>query len=219
MLWQKGERSRQIFQAVSFYIPFLSMRTYRSIYLPVIELSDDCKNVRCKLCGTLRGNNGGWIRKESLTYHLKSDAHAYSVRAQQDRESVQTAREESMREESATEERMDFAILSSATKPSVTVKTGLTRPSLQEEEMWDNYVLSNETFYAGTDHAMNAAQQMKRLEQEATNFSLWCDVDCIPENYSTNSEQLLDELEQEDILTELLKSTRPFSFLTVSCKK
>ncbi len=117
-----------------------------------------------------------------------------------------------MREESANEERMDFAILSSAIRPVVTVKAGLPRPSLQEEEMWKDHEFSNEIFDAGIDHAMAAAQQRKRLEQEASSFSLCCDMDLLPENYLSNSEQLLDELEQEDILTELLRGTHPFVF-------
>ncbi len=64
-----------------------------------------------------------------------------------------------------------------------------------------------------------AAQQRKQLEQEANNFSLWCDVDNLPEDHSINSERLLDELEQEDILTELLQVMHPFIVLSVSLKK
>ena len=205
---------------MSFSILFISLGTYYdSICSLVIELSDDCKNVRCKVCGTLRGKNDGWIRKESLAYHLKSEAHAYSVRSQQDRERIEMAREESMREESSTEEGMDFAILSSAIRPVTTVEAGLPLTSLEEEEMWQNYAFSKEIFNAGVDHKVAAAQQRRQLEKEANNFSLWCDVDCLPEDYSINNERLLDELEQEDILTELLQSTHGFIFLSVSFKK
>ncbi len=210
MPWLRGERNRQNFQVVSFSWADYIYSELTIQCLLVIELSEDCKNVRCKVCNALREKNCGWIRKESLAYHLKSEAHAYSVRAQQDRESIQTAREESMREESATEERMDFAILSSANKPVVAAKTGFPRPSLEEEEMWKNYEPSNEIFDAGINHAMTAAEQRRRLEKEATNFGLWCDEDFVLENYSTNSERLLDELEQEDLLTELLQSIPPF---------
>ncbi len=124
-----------------------------------------------------------------------------------------------MREESAAEEGMNFAILSSATRPVTTVEAGLPKPSLEEEEMWRNYAFSEEIFNAGSDHTMAAAQQRKQLEQEANNFSLWCDVDNLPEDHSINSERLLDELEQEDILTELLQSMHPFIVLSVSLKK
>jgi hypothetical protein len=49
------------------------------------------------------------------------------------------------------------------------------------------------------------------LEQEATNFDLWRGADFLPEEDPNNGELLLDELEQEDILTELLRNTRQYT--------
>ena len=177
----------------------------------VVELSDDRKKVRCNICEALRGQNSGWIQKESLPYHLQSDIHARSVRAQQNRDSIRTVGEQSMREESAIEERMDFALLSSAIEPAVTAKACVSRPSVEEQEMWDNNAFSNEIFSAGIDHTAAAAEERKRLEQEATNFDLWRGADFLPEEDPNDSELLLDELEQEDILTELLRNTRQYT--------
>jgi hypothetical protein len=114
-----------------------------------------------------------------------------------------------MQEESAIEERMDFAMLSSAIEPAVT-KAHISGPSLEEQEMWDNSASSKEIFNAGIDHTTAAAEERKRLEQEATNFDLWCVADFLPED-PNDGELLLDELEQEDILTELLRNTRTYT--------
>ena len=186
------------------------MRTEGTNNLSVVELSDDCKKVRCNVCEALRGQSSGWIQKESLPYHLKSDVHARSVRAQQNRDSIRMAGEQSMQEESTIEERMDFAILSSAIKPTVTMKARVSRPSVEEQEMWDNSAFSNEIFNAGIDHTAAAVEERKRLEQEATNFNLWRGADFLPEEDPNDGELLLDELEQ-DILTELLRNMRMYT--------
>ena len=115
-----------------------------------------------------------------------------------------------MQEESAIEESMDFAMLSSAIEPAVTTKARVSRPSVEEQEMWDNSAFSNEIFNAGIEHTAAAAEERKRLEQEATNFDLWHGADFLPEEDPNDGELLLDELEQEDILTELLRNTRMY---------
>ena len=109
-----------------------------------------------------------------------------------------------MQEESAIEERMDFTMLSSAIELAVMMKACISRPSVEEQEMWDNSVFSNEIFSAGIDHTTATAEERKCLEQEATNFDLWHSADFLPEEDPNDGELLLDELEQEDILTELL---------------
>ena len=116
-----------------------------------------------------------------------------------------------MQEESATEERMDFAMLSSAIEPAVTMKACVSRPSVEEQEMWDNNAFSNEIFNAGIDHTAAAAEERKHLEQEATNFDLWHGADFLPEEDPNGGELLLDELKQEDILTELLQNTHKYT--------
>ncbi len=123
-----------------------------------------------------------------------------------------------MLEEIAAEERMEFAILTSATKPTVTMKG--SRASIEEQEMWDNYAFSREMYDAGIDHAKAAAEDRKRLEKEATDFELWNCADFLPERDITDGELLLDELEQEDILTELLKDARMYTTFisTILCK-
>jgi hypothetical protein len=119
-----------------------------------------------------------------------------------------------MREESAVEERMDFAMLSSAIKPAVPMNACTSRPSVEEQEMWDNSTFSNEIFNAGIDHTAAAVEERKRLEKEATNFDLWRGADFLPEEDLNDGELLLDELEQEDILTELLRNTRMYTSIS-----
>jgi hypothetical protein len=117
-----------------------------------------------------------------------------------------------MQEESAIEERMDFTMLSSTIEPAVIMKARVSRPSVEEQEIWDNNAFPNEIFNAGIDHtAAAAAEERKRLEQEATNFDLWRGADFLPEEDPNDGELLLDELEQEDILTELLRNTRTYT--------
>lgn len=187
-----------------------------SIINPVIEISDDLKRVRCKICEALHGqgsgsSSSGWIQKESLTSHLKSDIHAQSVSAQQIRESIREAGERSMQEESEIEAQMDFVMLPPSTSniPPATTIPCISVPSQEEQEMWRNHEYSGNTlFSAGIDPAAAAAEERKRLEKEATDFDLWKGSDFLPEEDPTNGELLLDELEQEDILNELLQNAR-----------
>lgn len=176
-----------------------------------MELSEDCKKVRCNICETQRVQNSGWIQKESLAYHLKSDVHARSVSAKQNKESIRTIGEQSMQEESAIE-KMDFVMLSSTIKPVLVSATAHPpRPSVEEQEMWDNHAFSNEIFDAGIDHTVATVEERKRLEQEATNFDLWRGADFSPEEDPNDGELLLDQLEQDDILTELLQNACMYS--------
>jgi hypothetical protein len=141
---------------------------------------------------------------------LNTEAHAHSVNTKKDKESNQAAVEHSMQEESAMDENMDFVMLSSITKPAVTATTRVSKPSVEEQEMWDNYEFSGETFSAGIDPALAVVEERKRLEQEATDFDLWRGYDFVPEEDPNDGEQLLDELEQEDILNELLRNARMY---------
>jgi len=91
-----------------------------------------------------------------------------------------------MQEESAIEERIDFTMLSSAIEPAViTTKARVSRPSVEEQEMWDNSAFSNEIFNAGIEHTAAAAEERKRLEKEATNFDLWRSADFLPKKTQT----------------------------------
>jgi len=175
--------------------------------ISVVELLEDGKKVQCNICATLRIQTSNWIQKESLAYHLKSDVHACSVSAKHNRESIRAAGEWSMQEETAVEEKMDFVMLSSMIRPEDTVKVCVLQPSVEEKEMWDNYSQSNEIFDAGIDHTVAEVEERKRLEREAINFDIWRGADFLPEDPS-DGELLLDELEQDDILTELLRNAR-----------
>ena len=173
----------------------------------VVELSEDGKKVQCNICAALHVQTSNWIQKESLAYHLKSDVHACSVSAKHNRKSIRAAGKWSMQEETAVEERMDFVMLSSI-RPEVTVTAHGLGPSVEEKEMWNNYLLSNEIFDTGINHALATVEERRRLEREATNFDIWGGADFLPKEDPNNSELLLDELEQDDILTELLQNTR-----------
>ena len=115
-----------------------------------------------------------------------------------------------MQEETAIEETMDFVMLSSMVKPAVTATARIPGPSLEEQEMWDNY--SNEVFDAGIDPTVAAVEERRCLKQEATNFDIWCGADFLPDEDPKDGELLLDELEQDDILTELLRNARTCIF-------
>jgi hypothetical protein len=141
--------------------------------------------VRCTICLAARKQNGNrWINKGSIANHLRSDNHANSLIAQGIEESVEKAGEQSMQEESAMEEHMDFIILSSTIQPEVTVTARAPPPQPSEEEqgMWDRYAIGNEVFDAGIDHTLAAAEERKHLEREATNFDLWHGADFLPED-------------------------------------
>lgn len=179
------------------------------IQLSVIEVSEDGKRVRCMTCGPLRlGQDASWIKKDSLSYHLKSDLHSRSMIAQQDRQSRQFAGEQSMREESAMEESLDFVVLNSTPTitPATTPTTRVSDKSAEEQAMWHNYGFSEEIFDAGVNCTAAEMEERKRLEREANDFDIWHAADFLPEEDPHDAELLLDELEQDDILTELLRN-------------
>jgi hypothetical protein len=182
-------------------------------YFSVVEVSNDGKQVQCKTCEAMRGHHSGWIKKESLTYHLGSETHARCIRDQQSRELIRAVAEESMEQEREMEQDMDFAILSSESMVNIndTVRIMQTHvPSAAEQEMWDNG-LNNEGFDAGVDHTADAVEERNRLEREATDFDLWHGSDFVPEHDPSDiSGLLLQELEQDDIIAELLRNASTY---------
>lgn len=180
----------------------------------VIRLSDDGKKIHCDICNQSGGINTGWILKESMAYHLRSETHARSLSAQQHKQAILTAAEQSMQEESALETTMDFIMLSAPIASTVTAATApQIKPSIAEEQMWENYKNSKEMFDAGINHEAAAAEERKCLEEEATNFDLWRGADFLPEEDPNDGELLLDELEQDDILSELLRNAHQYTHL------
>ena len=153
-------------------------------------------------------NGSGWINKGSVPNHLKSGNHANSLEAQEIRESTEKAGEQSMQEESAMEESMDFIVLPSTIQPKVAATVRAPQQSEEEQGMWDRYALGNEVFDVGIDHTLAASEERKRLERETIDFDLWHGADFLPEEDPDEGQMLLDELEQDDILSELLRNAR-----------
>ena len=176
----------------------------------VVESSDDGKMIWCKTCKVLYGHHNtgsGWIQKESLAYHLKSDAHTCSICAQCDRELIQVAGEWAMEEENMMEQEMDFVMLCPMAAPAVANTVPTRVLSTEEQNMWDNYALYNEHFDAGIDHAAATIDGRRRLERDVNNFNLWhAGAYHLPEEGTNDSELLLEELEQDNILNELLRN-------------
>lgn len=172
----------------------------------VVELSDDGKKVRCKICHASHGQSNGWIMKDSFPGHLKSNAHASCVLDQENREAIKRAHELSIQEEREIEERMDFVMLPSRPGSSIQATARIPKQSIEEREMWENYACCDEIFDAGIDDSSAAAEERKRLEREANDYDLWHGADFLPEEGSNDSQLLLDELEQDDILTEVLQN-------------
>ena len=159
-----------------------------------------------------------WIKKESLAYHLKSDLHACAVIAQRESLSSQAAREWSLQEEMAMEQQMDFIqlTLTGGHKNKMMEPTRVLRISEEEKEMWENFPSTNESFDARLDSSAAAAEERKRLEKQANDFDIWHVEDFLPEENTTTSELLLEELEQDDILTELLRNASKLILLISS---
>jgi hypothetical protein len=155
--------------------------------------------VRCSVCRALRGlrDQGGWIQKESLVVHLKSDVHARAVNAQKHRESIKRASED-------RSEGMDFVTLRSSEAQSA-----ISRhiPTEEEQDLWEQL---NSSFDAGVDPDAAAIDERRRLEREADEYDIWNGADFVPECDPDDCTLLLDELEQDDILTEVLQNTRMF---------
>lgn len=117
-----------------------------------------------------------------------------------------------MQAERDVEASMDFIILSlqpsTVNKPTISKLQTSIRPSEEEQEMWENHASSNKIFDAGVDHTAAAVEEREHLEKEADNFSLWRGADFLPEDDPNGSELLLEEMEQDDIMSELLRNAR-----------
>jgi hypothetical protein len=113
-----------------------------------------------------------------------------------------------VQEEKAMEKNIDFVTLVSTNQPAAVAPEGIPRSTAAEQEMWNDYMDCEEVFDAGVDPTLAAIKERKRLEREATEFDLWQGADFLPEDSDNinNCELLLDELEQEDILTELMQN-------------
>ncbi|KIJ89756.1 hypothetical protein K443DRAFT_15814 [Laccaria amethystina LaAM-08-1] len=111
-----------------------------------------------------------------------------------------------MQEECAMEETMDFVTLVSTNQPAVVAPEPIPQSSAAEQQMWNDYMDCEEVFDAGVDPTLEANEERKHMEREATEFDLWQGADFVPEDDTKNCELLLDELEQEDILTELMRN-------------
>lgn len=110
------------------------------------------------------------------------------------------------------EESMNYIIFSSTTQPKATTKVHAPQPSEEEQGMWDHYALGNEVFHAGINHTLSAAEERKCLEQEAADFDLWHGADFLSDSEKDpkDAQLLLDELERDDITSELLQNACKF---------
>jgi len=158
--------------------------------------------VRCTICEgprELHECGRGWILKESLAYHLKSDAHIRSENERDYRDSLRKAR---YQVQESVEEEMDFVTLKAQTHHL----PGKSREAPQAD-VTDIYAdFTGDFNIAGKDHTASAVDERRRLEREANNFDLWHGADFVPEVDPSDSALLLDELERDDILTVLLQN-------------
>ena len=124
-----------------------------------------------------------------------------------------------MQEESAMEQGMEFIVLPLTIQPKITAMVRAPQRSEEEQGMWDRYALGNEVFDAGIDHMLAVSEERKWLEREAIDFDLWHGADFLPEEDPNDGQPLLDELEQDDILSELLRNARKSIelFYTLKC--
>ena len=180
-------------------------------YCPVVELSEDGKKVRCKICGSIRSSQAenSWIKKESLAYHLRSELHSRSIIAQREQQQLQFAREQSIREENAMEEHINFITLASTsfTNKSMSKPTRTNGMNDEAKNLCNSYQFLDECFDAGADPSAAEIEERKRLEREANDFDIWHAADFLPNEELNNGEMLLEELEQDDILAELLRNS------------
>ena len=116
-----------------------------------------------------------------------------------------------MEQERVMEQNLYFMMLSSTDEHVVMKAARVHVPSTEEQDMWDNHALFPDHFDAGIDHTAAAVHERKRLEREATNFDLWRGADFVPEEDPNNGQLLLEELEQDDILTELLQNAHMYT--------
>ena len=110
---------------------------------------------------------------------------------------------------------MDFIILLSTIQSEVPATARAPQHTEEEQGMWHRSEFGNKGFDAGIDHTAAAAKERKRLEREANDFDLWRGADFLPEEDPNDGERLLDELEQDDILSELLWNAR--MYLPLNC--
>ncbi|PPQ96652.1 hypothetical protein CVT26_010634, partial [Gymnopilus dilepis] len=172
-------------------------------YCLVVKLSSDGKKVLCETCFAARPSKETWMNKQSLTAHLKSPLHTDSVNVQAIKASNQQAREQLQRERKVEE--MEFVKLSAGAPPLPPQASTAPahKPSEEEQEIWDSLLCSDASFDIGSDPNLAAAEERRRLEEEAVNFGLW-----YPEGQGEPEGDLLPD-DEDDILAELLENACP----------
>ncbi len=127
------------------------------------------------------------------------------MEAQRIRETALETVEQSIQEEIAVEDRMEFIISSSTIQPKVSANIRAPQQSEAEKEMWERYALGHEVFNAGPDSTHALLEERMRLEREAADFDLWHGADFISED-PNDAVLMLDALEQDEIMSELLQN-------------
>lgn len=79
-------------------------------------------------------------------------------------------------------------------------------PSSAEQEMWDDFMLTNSAFKIeqGTEEIFKSAR--KEFECKIEGFGLWGHLKTMPEEDTGRVEHAWDKAEQDDILTEILQN-------------
>lgn len=152
------------------------------------------------------------MNKGSIANHLRAENHVKSLEAHEILKTAETAVAQSIQEEAGMEEHMEYLILSSTAQPKSAMIPRVPQQNEQEKEMWSRYALGQDNFNAGVDHTLAAADERKRLEREAAEFDRWHGEDFIAEDsaHDSDAELLLDELELDDILSELLRNASKY---------
>lgn len=176
--------------------------------MAVIELGADGK-VRCHICLEFnkREYKGKWVLKASFSGHA---GHPIHLKALQNQEELLIGTAPEVSENYAT---LQDVIMDSPPKGQNKDASHLGMNDTQEQEMWKNF---DGQFELEESEVDLYEQKRKDFDQRVDEYGLWGGLEGLPGGDPENIEELWQENEQDDLLSELLEHTSRRYFNSVA---
>lgn len=163
----------------------------------VTEMAPDGK-VRCRICLEFnkRDYKGKWVLKASFSNHATHPIHLKAVANQN---TFLTARAQELPDNYATARDM---VMDSPPKDRSANDYHIGPNDEQEQAMWDDF---DGNFKFEPSEADLYEQKRKEFDRRMEEYGLWGGQEALPDDDMINVEQLWQEDEQDDLLSELLE--------------
>jgi len=161
--------------------------------------------VRCSLCLEFNKQEykGKWVLKASLSNHAMHPVHLKSVENQI---AFLAGKDKEIPENYATSRDV---VMDSPPRHRTSTNTYPLQPNDKEKTMWNSF---NGNFEFDISEADLHEQKCKDFDCRMEEYGLWDGLETLPDNDMVNIEQLWQEDEQDELLSELLETAGVYSF-------